>query len=966
MGWQWGGSNLSQGGCNPSTCTFNPGWVCQQPGSPASIYSLGLPDIPGPVPIPGPGDTVLIGQGWGEVPRSQNLSCWCIAPAGWYASPQLNCVALPCPFPARCVEKAFQPGNGTECVTGSDGAQCSRCSRRWYRLGADCLPCPSGVSPALILLCIFLGAAFLYIAPKLAQLASPKALGYIKGLVQYLTNLDISFSISLKWPPALLSAFKWLKSLTSGLQLAAPECLSGNWNFYVEVQLILVGCGVLYALVLFWSELSRLSIRLIRMNPDRSDTGHWLGFIPSSNHALLEYHDALVARRNQMKQVAGFMTAITYIYVCNALLKAWDCVNTAEGMVLKSDTSTSCTSAKMLSFRKLAAGLLVAVGVGVPLGTAAWLRHLRRRTKRDSALTRKAWFGLGDPVTRFGWGAFYEVYRFRNLRDATQAETPDSNAELYRFLSPSTARWFRLRARFDRARHPLSVRFAPYFETMVYVEKLCLLIASHLLAKSVQQTILQVLVYCTMSLVILVLWPCQRLDVSIPARAWLPSLPRGWALAEKGSASGWRKASCGWLWSGTVALSDSLNWTTFLANAVPAVNIILVALANGRGDGVLQVFLVGLNVLQILAMCTIWLYSVVKWRLQGRELLTVRAAAAEKHKGDVSDGEEAAVEVQTSGVASLDDAHEGDSDAELAAEDKRYQSFSRTARLGALVAALSGMAKASLTLNRDFDEVVATTARAGKKRLALLKRGRLTEAAALDDMVDTLLKTTLAQLEQRRRFLMHHTESTELVVVLADQITHLEAMFKSLGFEREHFERPLAMERQRLDAAMMAMEVSQAPGSGTRAAPVPGWRVVLGMLVVLLGISLGVGLAAKSLFVVRPPLLPEAVIYTSVPVVSLRNLTLTGDLNATALSALLAGLPGMGAIAGVSVGDYPVSTTLTLAGPTAPLSDFAQLALCDALASALSLDSTLHVTVAGGSLVACRRRLLDGGCWMAA
>ena len=418
VGWQWGGSNVSEGGCNPSTCTFNPGWVCQQPGSPASVYSLGLPDIPGPVPIPGPGDTVLIGQGWGEVPRGVNISCWCIAPPGWYASPQLNCLALPCPFPARCVEKPFQPGNGTECVAGSDGAQCSRCSRRWYRLGADCLPCPSGVSPALILLCVFLGAAFLYIAPKLAQLASPKALGYIKGLLQYLTNLDISFSISLKWPPALLSAFKWLKSLTSGLQLAAPECLSGSWNFFLEVQLILIGCAVLYALVLFWSEVSRLNMRLIRIHPDRSDTGRWLGFIPSSTKALLEYFDVLAARRNQMKQVAGFMTAITYIYVCNALLKAWDCVSTGGGMVLKSDTSTSCTSAKMLSFRKLAAGLLVAVGAGVPLATAAWLRHLRHRAKRDSALTRKAWWGLGDPVTRFGWGAFYEIYRFRHVRDA--------------------------------------------------------------------------------------------------------------------------------------------------------------------------------------------------------------------------------------------------------------------------------------------------------------------------------------------------------------------------------------------------------------------------------------------------------------------------------------------------------------------------------------------------------------------
>ena len=947
------------------------------------MYSLGLPDIPGPVAIPGPGGTTLIGQGWGEVPRGVNISCWCIAPAGSYASPDTNCISLACPFPNRCVEQnSFARGNGTVCSTGAEGAQCTKCSKRFYRLGSECRPCPTGINPALILLGIAAAAIFLYIGPKISQLASPQAVALIRGLVTYMQYLDLSFDISIKWPPALLNAFTWLKSLTSGLQLAAPECLSGNWNYFLEVELILIAVAILYGLILFYSELARLNLRLIRVNKDSSAMGAWLGIFPADTGSLLDYVDKLVARRNQMKQVAGFMTAIAYIYVCGELLKAWDCVQTSSGLVMRTDTNVSCTTHKLLSFRKTAAAVVTIVGGGVPVVTALWLRRLRRQAKQDSGLRLSSWQGLADPVVRLGWGGFYEMYRYRIIPshdDGTAPVTAD-----YGVLNERIRKRLQFRARLDRLTYKYAVACAPYFESMVYTEKFLVLIALHLVRKPALQTAIQIVVYSAMSCIIFVLWPCQRLEVNIFAMAWLPHLPLPWRIG-----TGWRKARFGWLWTGHILVQDALNFTTLAANIVPHFNVVTVALSNGRGTGVLQTFLIGLNVLNTTSICATWLYSVVSWRVQSQELLAMKksvsvsgeTAAADEGSEQHDDADEPKSEEEHTPppeVESVDgvdgyvpgtgkgyrvvevvENHAGDDDAdsELAAQDAMFKSLSTRQKAGALLKAAAGFARAALTEKRDFAEVCATVEKAKKKRASLLTQGRVTEAEALEDMVETLVKVALARLEQRRLFLVHHSRCTDLVDGLTGQIKQLEDLFHAAGFERTHFVEPDVAEKRRLHAAVMEAEMHA--GERPPSQPgVSGSRVLLGLLAVLAAISIGVGLGVKELFATPPPTPPAAIVYTSVPAITLTNLSLTGDLNVSVLSSLVSGLPGMSSIGGVVVTDYPVSSTLTLTGPSSPLTAVAQLQLRDAVFGALSLNDTWSVSVGAGT--AQRRHLLAG------
>ena len=225
------------------------------------------------------------------MPYGYNISCWCTAPLGSYASPLTNCFATPCPFPNRCVlENPALPNNGTTCTIGSTGAGCAKCSLRYYRYLNDCRPCPTGVNPAVVVLGVFLVVGLLYVGPKLAQLSSPQAVALLRSLVMYCQYLSISFDLHLRWPAGLLAFFAWLKALTNGIQLAAPECLAGNWSYYLYVRLLLIGVAVLFSVALAFAELNRLLKAMIR------DT------------ANLQYLEKLNMRRNGMKQFCAFGT----------------------------------------------------------------------------------------------------------------------------------------------------------------------------------------------------------------------------------------------------------------------------------------------------------------------------------------------------------------------------------------------------------------------------------------------------------------------------------------------------------------------------------------------------------------------------------------------------------------------------------------------------------------------------------
>jgi hypothetical protein len=200
------------------------------------------------------------------VPYNATLACWCANAAGTFTNTSLDCVSAPCPFPGRCVDASpLARRNGTVCSRGAGGAACTVCSLRYYRYRDECRACPTGVPVSVILLAIGLCVFVLIVGPALSQLASPAAVALLRSLLTYLQYLSLSLDIRLAWPPALLRAFAWLRALTNGIDLAAPECVSTKWSYSLYVQLLLGSLACMFALAALAHEALRAWLRLVRL-----------------------------------------------------------------------------------------------------------------------------------------------------------------------------------------------------------------------------------------------------------------------------------------------------------------------------------------------------------------------------------------------------------------------------------------------------------------------------------------------------------------------------------------------------------------------------------------------------------------------------------------------------------------------------------------------------------------------------
>ncbi len=131
-----------------------------------------------------------------------------------------------------------------------------------------------------------------------------------------------------------------------------------------------------------------------------------------SNAAKLARMHALWQRRCSAVACAVMVISFSFIWVLGALLDAFDCFTAPDGASqLRSDPKTLCTSATHARFRRFAAALVAAIGLGVPCALALWLRHLQNAALADGTLLRPAWRGLADPATRGAWGCVFETVR---------------------------------------------------------------------------------------------------------------------------------------------------------------------------------------------------------------------------------------------------------------------------------------------------------------------------------------------------------------------------------------------------------------------------------------------------------------------------------------------------------------------------------------------------------------------------
>ena len=194
------------------------------------------------------------------------------------------------------------------------------CAKRWYRYADECRECPKGVPVGVILLAVLGGGFLLYVSSMLSKFTTPQAVALLRSLIQYLQYLSLSLSINVRWPAALLRFFAYLRALTNGIDLAAPECVSNNWSYALYVQLLCAGLAIIFALLALRHEWVRFRKRSIRLRPlgalhRRRDS--WWAYLPfgaplvlwtrEDNEALLQRVHELNVLTNSIKATGAFI-----------------------------------------------------------------------------------------------------------------------------------------------------------------------------------------------------------------------------------------------------------------------------------------------------------------------------------------------------------------------------------------------------------------------------------------------------------------------------------------------------------------------------------------------------------------------------------------------------------------------------------------------------------------------------------
>jgi hypothetical protein len=361
----------------------------------------------------------------------------------------------------------------------------------------------------------------------------------------------------------------------------------------VYVQVLLISLLVLFVTAVLIHEVCRALQRVLRFHgPDAGADAPACanGMMRGGNKRALELLETLWLRQNGMKVFAVLTLNISYIYVTGVLLEAWDCFTTSDGVTkMRNDPKTICDSASHLRLRRLATALIVIIGPGVPICHVLWIRRLKRVAKNEHLLVRRSWRGVADPLTRARWGTLYEAYKFINAESSPGALTTEQ---------PATRRQ-RLVARIQAAQFRACVAMSTYFESSIYVQKMLLVLATHLVGGVNGKAGVQVAVYAVFATILLFVWPYRQLDVRISLLGWAPVLPRRMHPAAPGAGvdseykTGWRKAQFGYVWSSHLTITDALNWTALSANVVPLITLVCGLLfGSDNSNGVLGIFLI--------------------------------------------------------------------------------------------------------------------------------------------------------------------------------------------------------------------------------------------------------------------------------------------------------------------------------------------------------------------------------------
>ena len=347
----------------------------------------------------------------------------CTNNEGVYASIDDFCVPQgECPFPIRCVE-----GNAG-CREGSTGLLCRACLEGYYKSGTQCLECPENSAASAGVAAFFVVVAGL-VGFKAAEALGAVSTNMIKKVVETLQFFSISFSVEIKWPLPVLNFADWLKAFNFNIEFLAPECAGANikWPTLFWSGALIIPCGlavVFYLRDRYAAYCYEHTVLAIRSAHDGEKTMFWIarpGIFSSKERRTYasESGDRVVKElqrqyklRATLRVFGSLCLTILYLPIVRLCLQAFDCIKygSSEARVLVYDVDVDCDSPEHILATSAACGIILAIGVGLPLFVINKVRRIRIDGKLDDARTLDS------------WGALYDIYRRTELTESDKLE----------------------------------------------------------------------------------------------------------------------------------------------------------------------------------------------------------------------------------------------------------------------------------------------------------------------------------------------------------------------------------------------------------------------------------------------------------------------------------------------------------------------------------------------------------------
>jgi hypothetical protein len=286
---------------------------------------------------------------------------------------------------------------------------------------------------------------------RAAQILDNTSTALIKGIISSMQYVSINVDVNIRWPAEMVAIGRWFSSINLNIDIIAPECVSGsfNWYYIFWVGAVIFPATIALVLVIREMYLRRAYVQVV-ISIDGDDGGYFIrakslftGRDVRRHHSpdgasVIAELQRQYQKRVAVRKFAVLLLTVIYLPIVRLCLQSYDCIYHGDGYVLEHDVDLSCETPVHRATQSMASFILLVVGVGVPVLVLVRVRSIRLRGDLDGARDLTSWGALYDIYRRPSDQEEEDEQKSRAVQTSTTTDKP-SEKEFEEHASPAAS-----------------------------------------------------------------------------------------------------------------------------------------------------------------------------------------------------------------------------------------------------------------------------------------------------------------------------------------------------------------------------------------------------------------------------------------------------------------------------------------------------------------------------------------------